>query len=752
NSQFEFFIHEGDNVPLEYNSEPDFCRPDFGGNFNVVYYVSAVSGYDQDSSGHVTSGESCYATAQGTPVMWMQNPVVDAGTENDTCGLVLPLNGSDVPSGMIGYWSSSCNFTAIQGTNYHDNDMVVMINTDDYGDCTFTWHIANGPCVGEDNVVMHFNQNPIPYAGNDTIVCGNQVELNVEHSIPGTTLEWSGSASFDPASGATTTVTVGSPGNYEFTLTEYNGSCYAQDNILVTFIPGPQPTIQTQVDSVCGLTYNLSVQNVNGDGQWTAFEDGTQVYPSFENEDNTVPNTEVTISNWDGTFRTIEFVWTETNTYQGVECSNDVSCEITFAKPVYAFAGANDEPETCGNEYTFSADTTGFGQHAFGTWIIPDGFIGYFTPDNHAPDATFTLTSMGSFGGNAQLTIPCYWVVSNHVCSDIDTIDLTLYKKPDAFAGNNDSVCGLNYQLGAVYDLPEGSPDYTADGHWNPWPDNPGISSFDDADSDTTMVHVNSPGVYAFIWRENNSFFTSCNDRDTVWIEFKANPVIDAGDDFDVCGIETNLNAVTDGFTGNWLPVGGANFDDVTDPGSFVEYHNGYGPVEFVWQESNDECTSQDAVTVTFWQQPTAELAMDPEDTAVCGRQYHLRAENPGTGVNGNWIVEPSNGVVFLNQEYDDIVEVTYYGYYVFHWTESNHPENEPPTFCSDTSEPWTVHFIETPQANAGIDTLFCGLDGDLIAEFSVATSTGEWSDFSSNISFENDTVPNTIVYSEVYT
>ncbi|MEA3448098.1 MAG: hypothetical protein U9Q98_06570, partial [Bacteroidota bacterium] len=42
NSQFEFFIHEGDNVPLEYNSEPDFCRPDFGGNFNVVYYVSAV--------------------------------------------------------------------------------------------------------------------------------------------------------------------------------------------------------------------------------------------------------------------------------------------------------------------------------------------------------------------------------------------------------------------------------------------------------------------------------------------------------------------------------------------------------------------------------------------------------------------------------------------------------------------------------------------------------------------------------------
>ncbi|MEA3448456.1 MAG: hypothetical protein U9Q98_08430, partial [Bacteroidota bacterium] len=639
-SMFEFFIHAGDEVPLAYSIDPDFCQDTL--SFNQIYYVSAVSGYDTTGNGHVEPDESCYATAQGTPVMWMQNPVVDAGAENDTCGLVLPFDGSDVPSGMIGYWSSSCNFVAVQGTDYHDPDMVAMV--DDYGDCTFTWHIVNGPCVGDDDVLMHFNQDPIPYAGNDTIVCGNQVELTVEHSISGTTFQWSGNANFDPASGATTTVTVGNPGTYEFTLTEYNGSCYAQDNILVTFIPGPQPTIQTQVDSVCGLTYNLSVQNVTGEGQWTAWEDTTplipnddiQIFPTFENNDNTVPNTEVTVGNWDGTFRTIEFVWTETNTYQGINCTNDASCEITFAKEVFAYVGPNDEPEVCGNVYTFDADTTGVGAGVTCYWSVKDDVNSEFDPDPTNPEATMTMTSPASYGDSAAVTFPAIWVVTNGPCTDLDTVNITMYEEPNANGGNNDSVCGLNYDLEAFYSLPATS-SYDPYGFWYEDPANTGNANFDDNESATTGVNVTEPGTYAFIWRENNANRPDCNDRDTIIIEFKAMPVIDAGNNFDVCGNETNLDATTDGFDGNWLPPYGGTIDDYNDPNSGV-YFPGQGPVTYWWQESNEECTSMDSVIVTFWQQPTAELAMDTEDTAVCGRKFNLRAENPGSGVNGNWI------------------------------------------------------------------------------------------------------------------
>ncbi|MDA3819212.1 MAG: PKD domain-containing protein, partial [Candidatus Delongbacteria bacterium] len=707
-SDLEFFIHAGDNVPLAYNSDPDFCQDTL--SFNQVYYVSPLTGFDENSNGHVEDGESCYSISQGTPVMWMQNPIVDAGSTNDTCGLFIPLNGNAPSGGMIGYWTSDCDFSAVQGTNYHDPDMVAMVN--DYGDCTFTWHIVNGQCVGEDDVVMHFNQDPVPFAGNDTIVCGNQIELTVEHSLPGTMLQWSGNANFNPATGTTTTVTVGTTGTYEFTLTEYNGSCYAQDKILVTFIPGPQPTIQNTEDNVCGQQYNLSVQNVTGEGQWTAYEDGTQIYPTFENNNDTSPNILVTVGNWSGQFRTVEFVWSETNSYGSVECTNDVSCEITFSKQVYAYVGDNDQPEICGNEFTFDADTTGFGPHVDGRWIIKDIPDYTIDPDEFSPDGHFTHYSPGIYGDSAHVTFPAIWSVSDtlNICSALDTVLITSYQKPNANAGNDDYTCGLSYDLEAFYSLPATS-SYDPYGFWSPHSDpdvNPGTANFVDNDSAATTVNVTEPGDYCFIWRENNSLRPNCNSRDTIWIEFKANPYISAGDDFDVCGNETNLDATTDGFDGGWLPPVGGTIDDYNDPYSPV-YFPGQGPVEYVWQESNDECTSKDTVVVTFWQEPNAQLAMDPEDTAVCGRKFNLRAENPGSGVNGNWIANPSNSVDFYFNTYNDTVEVTYYGHYDFNWVLSNHPDNEPPTFCSDTSEPWTVHFIETPQANAGNDTLFCG-------------------------------------------
>jgi hypothetical protein len=206
-------------------------------------------------------------------------------------------------------------------------------------------------------------------------------------------------------------------------------------------------------------------------------------------------------------------------------------------------------------------------------------------------------------------------------------------------------------------------------------------------------------------------------------------PNIDAGDDFDVCGNEACFNGVSGGFDGSWLPLSGSMFDNLEDVNTCVIYGGGYGPVEFIWQETNDECTNMDTVIVTFWQEPTAELAMDPQDTAVCGKIFTLHAENPGSGINGYWIDE--NGSHFENHEE---IEVFYYGYYTFWWVESNHPDNEPPSFCSDTSEPWTVHFIEPPDANAGVDTVFCGYSGELNAQYSTSASTGNWVNISTGI------------------
>ncbi|MEA3448993.1 MAG: T9SS type A sorting domain-containing protein, partial [Bacteroidota bacterium] len=604
-SQFEFFIHAGDGIPLAYNSEPDFCLPGFGGAFNQVYYVSAVSGYDENSDGHVTYSDSCYAITQGTPVKWLQTPVVDAGQDHDTCGLVLPFNGSNVPAGMLGYWTSSCNFAAVQGTDYHDPDMVAMV--EDYGDCTFTWHVVNDQCSAEDDVVMHFNQDPDVDAGNDTAVCGNQIELSVEHSLPGTTFQWDGSANFDTDTSASTIITVNTLGTYGFTVTEYNGSCYSQDEVMVTFLLTPQPVIQNPVDTVCGIIYNLSVQNVTGEGHWTAYEDGIQVYPFFENI--TSPNTQVVIDGITGTFRTIEFVWTETNAYIGVECSDSVSCNITFGNNVYAFAGSDSE--TCGIEGSLDADTIGFGTDISGSWWLPD-VPGMFIPAANAPDATYRLTSMISFGDSAHVTVPFVWEVTNGACVDLDTAYITFYEAPEAYAGQDDVSCGMNYQLSAYYTLPP-TTSYTPSVQWSSLPDNPSSADFIDSSIPNAMVNVEEAGEYGFVWRENNSLLTSCNDRDTVWIEFKNKPIANAGNDTIFCdligGLEAEPNSPPS--TGIWLYNSDKiTLTDSTDPFTviisdvYTEGNPDYDHFALIWTETLDGCTGADTIYVGFDSMP----------------------------------------------------------------------------------------------------------------------------------------------------
>ncbi|MFO7789405.1 MAG: T9SS type A sorting domain-containing protein [Bacteroidales bacterium] len=629
---FEFIIHTGDDYPLAYNDTPDFCLAGFGGSVDEVYYVSAVSGYDENSDGHTEPGDSCYSVSQGTPVKWLQPPVSDAGSEHDTCGLVIPLNGNDVPAGMTGFWTSDCNFAAVQGTNYHDPDMVAM--AENYGDCTFTWNITNGPCTDEDTVVMHFNQDPGPNAGNDTAICGNEIELSVEHSLPGTTFQWAGNADFDPDTSASTTITVNNPGTYAFTLTEYNGSCYAQDEMIVTFLSTPEPVIQNPDDTVCGTTYNLDVQNVTGDGQWTAFENGTEVYPSLN---ITSPNTQVVIGGITGTFRTIEFVWTETNAYQEVECSDSVSCNITFGNSVYAYAG--NDSEKCGIEGSLDADTIGFGPDISGSWWLPD-VPGMFIPDANAPDPAYRLTSMTSFGDSAHVSVPFVWEVTNGACSDLDTAYITFHQAPEAYAGPDDVSCGMNYQLLAYYTL-HPTTTYTPSVHWSSLPDNPSIANFEDSSIPNTMVNVEEAGEYGFVWRENNSFLTSCNDRDTVWIEFKEKPVTNAGNDTIFCDLTGELQAepYPPPSTGHWS----FNSDDIfladtTDPNTsivsnvYTEGNPDFDHFPLIWIENIDGCTDADTIYVGFDSMP------DPLDTVIQEPSDGILPE----GETGTLIIENS--------------------------------------------------------------------------------------------------------------
>ncbi|MFW6302463.1 MAG: gliding motility-associated C-terminal domain-containing protein [Bacteroidales bacterium] len=760
NDVFEYILHDGSEYPATGTSiisrgfTTNFCFIDGAMDYGETYYISAIAGNEEGTTGQVVSDptdDPCYSQSSGTPVKWYENPTANIPESNiSTCGLSVDLVAAQPTSGT-GTWSADVSFSAGQGTTVNDHEMTALVG--DYGNATFTWDVDNNGCTASDDINVFFAQTPSPFAGNDTTVCGDQLDLNASLSLTGSNGEWSSGAgiTFIPESSPTATanLTGDTYGTHILTWTETISGCEGSDNVAVTFIEEPQPSAINNNDTVCGITSTLEVDNVIGEGIWSAYEDGTQIYPTYA-DGNTSPVTEVTIGSYSGNYRTVDFVWDEENSQGGVTCSNNTTLTVTFAEEPFASVGETDFDETCGSQYTFDADTTNYGW-ANGSWSAPNAVITW-SPSRYNPDATANI-SPGAFGDSAHVEIDFIWRMSSGGCSDLDTITVAFYKNPTANAGDNNSVCGLEYPLEAFYSLSE-TANYTPDGKWNALDDNPSTANFNNNEDAATTVNVNSPGIYGFVWRENNDYRSQCNDRDTVWIEFKEKPVISAGEDFDVCGKTACLEAVSAGFDGSWSSSeAGTSYEDTNDPTTCITYNAGYGTIEYVWQEANEECTSVDTVEVTFWRKPTAELAMDMEDTAVCGKIFdNLRAENPGSGVDGNWISSPSNGVEFLTQSYNETVEVANYGYYDFQWVESNHPDNEPPEFCSDSTDPWTVHFIEVPEADAGPDSIYCGLEGELQAELSVETSTGEWDSQSSNITIDPNSDPNATVISQVYT
>ena len=74
----------------------------------------------------------------------------------------------------------------------------------------------------------------------------------------------------------------------------------------------------------------------------------------------------------------------------------------------------------------------------------------------------------------------------------------------------------------------------------------------------------------------------------------------------------------------------------------------------------------------------------------------HLRAELPGTGIDGIWY--SINPAIEYGDETSNNTWATVpsYGYHSFYWIESTGPALTP-GFCNDTAGPLTIRFIEIP-------------------------------------------------------
>ncbi|MCK9255287.1 MAG: gliding motility-associated C-terminal domain-containing protein [Bacteroidales bacterium] len=756
--RFEFIIHTGDNEPIAYSDDPNFC---FTAplQFNTTYYVSPICGLPIGPNGHANISSGCYSVGQGTPVMWLKNPHAYAGINKDTCGLIIQLNGNTPEGDMYGYWSSTCDFITVGGTNHRDPNAIVMASG--YQDCTFTWNIVNGECGASDDVLIRFLATPSPYAGPDIVVCGNVAQMDGQASMDGD-LTWSGSGtSFNPLTAADANSQVSVYGTYQYTLIEDNGSCTGSDKVLVTYVKPPSPITTPNVDTVCGTEYNLSVTTIpNAIGQWVAYDwDETledwvtaSPHPLFSPNVNST-NVNVTIGNYPGLNRPLRFVWTESNIVGGLECTGETYKDVVFAKQPIASVGASNYAEICGNCIDLHASTIGTSDYTCywipkvnGEWTNPEGA--------QSPDATYCVDVPAAFGDTAKIHTEFFWVVRNGGCMSTDVMNVIFYQQPQANAGLDDAICGFDYDLAAYWGVP-GNDIYSPTGVWSVG-SKPSINSsanIQDVYDPSSHVTVSETGIWEFIFRENNTQLTSCYSTDTVQIEFVEIPIISAGPDQHVCGNCVNLQGISGGFSGTWLP-NGAIFDDYEDPTTQACVAT-YDTLVFTWQESNSAttqtlpCPASDDVNIIFWRVPSANIMTDEADSTVCGLRFNnLRAENPGQHISGYWYnINPYTeyGDKFSNNTW---AQVPNYGYHDFYWIEET-GAGLTPGFCNDTAGPLRIHFIQVPTANAGGDTLFCGLNGQLSAIPSIGT--GVWSTPSvANISFENQNNPNTGITSTV--
>jgi len=759
NDVYEFILHEGSGfpvTPLAINDTPTFCFYDIPGlQLGQIYYISAIAG--DELAGHVDVTDNCYSQSQGTPVAWYESPSAFINHGNkETCGLEIDLSAEAATPGLFGAWTANAPFYTINGTSVYDPDISVIVQ--ESGVVEFTWSVHDGPCYGSASVDVTFNPTPVAYAGENFSVCGLVADLEAVLSLPGESSgQWSGPGLFSPSSAPDAQVTVDAYGQYTFTWEESVGSCSTADQVTVNFITEPNPSIVNPNDTVCGIEHVLFVNNVNGTGSWTAYVDGEVLVPAPTYQQGAQsPYTSVTIGNYQGLFREVEFVWTEQVQVQGVQCFGTASQTVVFSRKPIASVGPIDEDEICGDCVTFNADTTGSGW-ANGRWVSPTSIIHTFLDNPYMPDASLCINPLGSYGDSAHVRAPFLWVMNNYGCSSVDTMWVTFYRQPDANAGLDDAICGNNYHLGAVYDLPH-SASYVPQGIWSVHerPDPAASANIVPFNNDSAYVSVSHYGQWVFQFRENNSLATFCYSTDTVRIEFVEVPVVDAGEDKHICGPCTEMEAVSAGFSGNWLHNGAQFADnDFSDPNASVCINN-YGPRDFIWMESNIaetqslSCTSVDTVEITFWRVPQPLILTDAEDSTTCGLTFdNLRAQNPGSGINGVWWNETDPDAVYGDPNHHNTnVTVTTYGYHDFYWIASTGPTFMP-GFCNDTAGPLRIHFIEIPTADAGEDMLFCGYQGELSAIPSIGT--GVWSTPSSElVDFDDINDPNTIIYSEI--
>ena len=632
-----------------------------------------------------------------------ETPTPNAGPDvPSVCGLTYGLQGSLPGPGNTGTW------TMVSGpgvANFQNNTLNTSnVTVTQPGTYVFQWYEVSGACNASDQVSINFVAQPVANIPLDRIqICGNTANLTAVPSVTGSTCSWSlvapNTATYAPGNTSPSVTITGTSGYgyYYFVWTEsMSGACASRDTIRVELLETPNVNAGLDTTS-CGYTAQLHADPTYP-GYWTS-----SVTSVIYNPGAGVPNPTIQIPNYTQPSFPVTFTWHAVN---GI-CEGTDNVVVTFLKPPHTEAGPTQS--ICGTTTSLHADTIGSGI-IWAQWI--SGLPGVVINQSGSipANATVDASAVGNLYTNSAAPVYFYWVAQNgQGCSNIDSVLVTFYEIPDAFAGADDSICGKTYDLVGQFSIDNPS------GNWQVYqkPYATSTANFLPASDPDGTVTVSDYGTYTFIWRESNAGNLTCLDRDSLTITFLTIPHPDAGLDFDVCGKYAELNAVpTPGTDGYWQSVLNAWYDPavwpgdtvfcmpcMNDPNVIAYYSSENDSVTYYWMEFNGQCYGYDSVNVYFGSIQPAIHLVDPSDSLNCGRLTDLlAAQQPAYG-NGYWYDNQSltqyYPSAFNNNPDSTIISAASYGWHYFHWVTVNGD-------CRDTSDVVPIKFIRQPNAYAG--------------------------------------------------
>lgn len=381
---------------------------------------------------------------------------------------------------------------------------------------------------------------------------------------------WSGPG-VDPNTGVFTPLDAG-PGTHtiQYDITDTNG-CSASETTSIEVRESPVIDVTPgTANYLCpGLNLQLTASITGGTGpyliQWTG---DTSPLDATDIEDPLFNTTNIGIFNL-----TIEV--TDSN---GCRREEDITVEVEDVSinfdtsPVEVCAGIPTELDP-----NVTGGSTNFVGHVWtGTETDKLSATDVGIPDFLSDETgTFTFT---------------YTVTDDMGCSDQTDISVVVNEQPIANAGPDDLTCTLEMQLA-------GNPQPNGSGVWQV-ASGPGNVSFNDPTLPDALATADAYGTYELEW---NLTIDQCTDSDIVEITFAREPFPSAGDDFDVCGLSTSLEAFPDIADGQWSTrsgPGNITFVDNTDPTTGITSDTP-GTYTFAWTEISPRGCSGDCLLYT---------------------------------------------------------------------------------------------------------------------------------------------------------